>query len=145
MAPYCEGNVPQSSCPSGNEEPTLEPLEPDHELEEDAGAGGELEVAAQNWAPDKLELVAVDDQLVVEEDEDVDVEVDVGVDVHVEVGVVEDEEQTFAGAVPSAHFKSPSAIPVHTSSGEIRFPSSSKAVTVGPGNFSVTVQSRRTW
>lgn len=108
-----------------------EPLEPDHELEDDGAeddteeAGAELEVAPQNWAADTLELVAEEDQLVVEEDVDVDVEVDVEVDVHDEVGVVEDDEQAFAGAVPSAHFNSPSAIPAQTSSGEIRCPPSS--------------------
>lgn len=80
-----------------------------------------------------LELVAAEDQVeleedvVVEEEEVMVVDVDVEVEVHVDVdvGVVEDDEHAFAGAVPSAHFSSPSAIPEHTSSAEIRFPSSS--------------------
>ena len=74
-----------------------------------------------------LELVAAEDQVELEEDVVVEEEVvvDVEVEVHVDVGVVEDEEHAFAGAVPSAHFSSPSAIPEHTSSAEIRFPSSS--------------------
>jgi hypothetical protein len=118
--------VLQLSCPSGNEEPRPEPPEIDDPLDDGAAdhaeeAGPEVEDAAQNWAAETLELVAADDQVEVEEEVDVDVEVDV----HVEVGVVGDAEQALAGAVPSAHFKSPSAIPAHTSSAEIKFPLSS--------------------
>ena len=72
-------------------------------------------------ADDQVEL---EDDVVVVVEEEVDVDVDVQVVVDVDVGV-EDEEHAFTGAVPSAHFRSPSAIPEHTSSAEIRFPSSS--------------------
>ena len=75
----------------------------------------------------KLELGAADDQVELEDVVvvvEVVVDVDVEVDVHVDVGVKVDEH-TLPGAVPSAHFNSPSAIPWHTSSGEMRFPSSS--------------------
>ena len=73
-------------------------------------------------AEDQVELedVVVEEEVVV-----VDVDVDVEVEVHVDVGVVGDDEHALTGAVPSAHFRSPSAIPEHTSSAEIRFPSSS--------------------
>lgn len=113
----------QLTCPSGNGDPRPEPPEPDDPLDgaADHAEDAAVEDAAQNWAAEILELGAADDQVEVEEDVDVDVEVDV----HVEVGVVEDAEQAFAGAVPSAHFKSPSAIPAHTSSAEIKFPLSS--------------------
>ena len=116
----------QSSCPSGNGEPTPEPLGQDPPPEDEGAADHgavELEVGSKNSPGVALELVAAEDQveLEVEVVEDVDVEVDV----HVEAGVVEDDEQASAGATPSAHFNSPSSIPEHASSGEMRLPSSS--------------------
>jgi hypothetical protein len=122
--------VLQSSCPSGNEEPRPEPLDPDpdHPPEDDGAAdheADELEAASKNWSAVTLELTAAEDQVELEVEAVEDADVEVEADVHVEVGVVENDEQAFAGATPSAHFNSPSSIPVHASSGEMRLPLSS--------------------
>lgn len=57
-APYCEGNVLQSSCPSGKAEPVLDPPQledpleagegADHAAEAEAEAEAELEGASKN-------------------------------------------------------------------------------------------------
>ncbi len=109
----------------------------------EAGAAQVLEGSWKNSAAALEELGAVEDEVELEVDEDEDEEDEVHA-LHA-VDDAEEDTQALAGAEPSAHFKSPSAMPAQTSSAEMRFPLSSYAISVGPGTFSVTVQSRLTW